>query len=333
MNLIDQYNLKVSEGIIEKSYPQIKILHELQSITQPKLCSYFFNKSEGLYIYGGVGTGKTMLMDMYFNQVPTSKKLRKHFRDFMDECRISLDMLSNQEDPIEKLAKNICSRYKVLCLDEISITDISDAMIFLRLFSILFNRSLIFVMTSNQCPKNLYKYGLNRNLFLPIIKTISDKMKILTLNIEKDYRMKQMNTFFIKNDIRFLKLFSKITNFKPTVSRDFNVLNNEFRINKCVENIACIYEYHEICKYNLGTPHYKCISENFEWCFIIGLCKIKSNDDLYRFIKLIDIFYDAKIKLSCISEVPIQNISSNKNFERCASRIMHMCKNEIEFYF
>ena len=306
---------------IELSNTQELLLNDLKKLDE--FC--FWKKRNGIYIYGSVGSGKTMLMNMHFNNTTKNTKFKIHFRDFIENIRLKL--LKYPEKDIDYIGKKLVKDYKLICLDEVQILDVSDAMLFSRLIPRLLKTQLI--MTSNSKPCSLYKNGLQRSRFIPTIDLINEKMKVIKLNEEKDYRIKDLKSFFIQDEGLLYNFFRKIINNNYYEDRNIKFGSRYIYIEKCFDNLACWFNYKNLCQKALGTPEYKKISECFKWVFISEIPKINDKDSMYRFVKLIDILYDNENRLACCSDVLPKLISKEKIFERTASRIIEMTGTEI----
>jgi cell division protein ZapE len=199
------YDTRVTEGLLRPDPAQRAMLLQLEGIrthleTPQKngFRSFFASKSEpapkGFYIWGGVGRGKSMLMDLFFAHVGIAEKRRVHFHGFMQEIQGALHEVrkTGVDDAIKPVADAVASQTRLLCFDEMQITDIADAMIVGRLFEKLFDAGVIIVTTSNRPPKDLYKDGLNRVLFLPFIAQLEEKMEVRELVSETDYRQDRL---------------------------------------------------------------------------------------------------------------------------------------------
>ena len=205
----DEYRKSIEDGLLVFDLEQEKIIQKLESLlitveNQEKkklkvLKNWFFFKTRkknsreninGIYLYGGVGTGKSMLINIFFEQLVVSKKRRVHFHEFMEEIHQGINKARQQgeSDPILSVARTVAKDNIVLCLDEVQISDIADAMIVGRLFSQLFGMGVVLVTTSNRHPGDLYKNGLNRQIFIPFINLIMENLKVIRLNVAKDYR-------------------------------------------------------------------------------------------------------------------------------------------------
>ena len=197
--LLERYRAMIRSGEIRPDQAQALAVEKLQLLAN-RLASYappaktdifsFFTRRsgevpDGLYIFGGVGRGKTMLMDLFFTAVPFPKKRRVHFHEFMSEIHdlIALARKSHAGDPVPQVGEKVAREAPLLCFDELQVTDIADAMILGRLFGVLFDRGTVIVATSNSAPWDLYRSGLNRDLFLPFVELIEANMEVMQLEV------------------------------------------------------------------------------------------------------------------------------------------------------
>ncbi|MCB2081358.1 MAG: cell division protein ZapE, partial [Rickettsiales bacterium] len=232
-SLIQEYDTMVSSGHITEDAEQRRVLTLLDELTA-QLCAapdrsllqkLRRTKSAslpGMYLYGSVGTGKSMVMDIFCHALPITQRRRIHFHAFMLEVHAHLDRLRHQntKDPIETAACEIAKNLRVLCLDELQITDIADAMIVGRFFEALMEEGVTIITTSNRHPDDLYKDGLQRDRFLPFIALLKARLRVEQLDNGKDYRLQhlaQLNTTYFtplgKNATAFLeKTFAELTN-------------------------------------------------------------------------------------------------------------------------
>ena len=205
---IERYRRLLAEGKIAPDSVQALAVEKLQMLTNrlerytPPARTDFFSVftrrrgevPKGLYIFGAVGRGKTMLMDLFFGTVEVRQKRRAHFHEFMAEihARLTVARREAKEDPIVAVAKAVAAEARLLCLDELFVIDIADATILSRLFGTLFEAGTVVVLTSNAHPRDLYKNGRNRDLFVPFIGLVEENMELLQLEAAQDYRLQQL---------------------------------------------------------------------------------------------------------------------------------------------
>ncbi|HVY53775.1 MAG TPA: cell division protein ZapE, partial [Gammaproteobacteria bacterium] len=214
MMIVKDYQAKCQKGEINQDAEQLWVLEHLEEISlrlkrehkkRSRILSSFRKRQSitGLYLWGGVGIGKTFLMDCFFQHLPFKQKLRMHFHAFMQMVHHELKSLQGREDPLRILAEKIARANIVLCFDELAVSDITDAMILGRLFKILFANGVTLITTSNIKPDDLYKNGLQRQHFLSVIKMLKEHMRVMHLATKMDYRkrhLKQAGVFHTPNN-------------------------------------------------------------------------------------------------------------------------------------
>lgn len=353
-DLLDKkYQELVVKHHIQHDDGQIKVLghlqHLLNSISEiiNTESSVIFNRltskptktAKSLYIFGDVGRGKSMLMDVFFEACPIELKRRVHFHLFMQEVHDYMHQWrkSNEGDPLPSLAKKIRQESLLLCFDEFQVTDIADAMLLSRLFSRLLKLGVIFVATSNQHPDDLYKNGLQRELFLSFIDLVKQSAEILELLAKEDYRLsyfKSIKTaFYLKSDSAsggdFLQQrFNELTNNGGTEEKVLVVKGREVRFSK-VHGDILYSSFDELCARNLGSADYLEIANEFKIIFIadVPFFSLEIKDKIRRFVTLIDALYEKKIKLICTVAVTIENLyleDTDFDFKRTQSRLIEM---------
>jgi cell division protein ZapE len=292
----------------------------------------------GLYIHGGVGRGKTMLMDLFFETVTFAPKRRLHFHEFMAETHdlINESRHAVEGDPIPYVAASIARKAQLLCFDELHVTDIADAMILGRLFKKLFEANVIIVATSNVTPQDLYKNGLQRSSFLDAIGLIETHMQVIELTSAKDYRLDKLSgqpLYFTPLDAAshasLRASFQRLTGAptgKPTV---LEIKGRQLRINEAAAGVACV-TFADLCEQPLGTLDYLAIANNFHTVIMDGIPVLRpdQHNAARRFINLIDTLYDGRICLiaSAASE-PNELYATGDGaflFERTVSRLTEM---------
>ena len=294
--------------------------------------------TQGLYIFGGVGRGKSMLMDLFFASAPVEKKRRVHFLAFMLGVHDSLH--ARREDaagePIPELAAAIARETRLLCFDEFQVTNIADAMLLGRLFAALFDEGLVVVATSNSAPDDLYKGGLQRERFLPFIALLKEKLDILQLDGGLDYRRIRIRDLALyhtplgESATRSLEDgFGRLTDNAVAQPATLAVQGRTLTLAKTAKGVALL-GFDELCRRPLGAADYLAIATNFPTVLLDGV-PVMNRDDYNaarRFLTLIDAFYDHHVHLIVAAEdVPDRLFSAGfgaEDFRRAASRLMEM---------
>ena len=349
------YNLMVLNNEIQKNISQETLVAELEKFKKKlenkkrlKLSAAgrvfskfrFINtveKNQGIYIHGGVGIGKSMLMDLFFNLLDVEGKKRIHFHEFMKSIHqlIKNAREKNERDPIKSVASDYIQNIEVLCLDEMQITDVADAMIVGRVFEEFFNKQLILVTTSNRHPRDLYKNGLNRKLFLPFIDIMELNLNIEKLSAPVDYRktkISEKKKYFLstspEDTIQFNELISHFNlNKGPGIKIQIN--SREFVMER-FQNGVGLLTFNEICSIPMSSSDYLEIISHLRLLFLDDIPDLSNggDDSAKRFINLIDSIYDQKVGLLCRADVvPEKLYTFGKNkfeFERTVSRLFEM---------
>ncbi|MBZ9952522.1 cell division protein ZapE [Mesorhizobium sp. BR1-1-15] len=301
---------------------------------------------KGLYIHGGVGRGKTMLMDLFFELLPVRRKRRVHFNDFMAEVQDRIqkhrqerkDGTVREDDPIPPVARALAEQAWVLCFDEFSVTDIADAMILSRLFSALFASGVVLVATSNVAPENLYRDGLNRQLFLPFIGILERHAQVLSLDADKDYRLEKLARTPVyvtptdaAADEAMDAAWQTMTRGAPTAETLLAVKGRQLAVPRAAGD-AARFSFADLCEKPLGARDYLALADRFSTIFIdhIPVLGEGRRNEAKRFILLVDTLYDHHIRLVVSAEAPPQQLYVAKRgvevfeFERTASRLIEM---------
>ena len=300
----------------------------------------------GLYIYGGVGRGKSMLMDMFFEKSLVENRRRVHFHEFMIEVQEKLHQWRQQEkdkrndDPIIPIADDIAGSAWLLCFDEFHVVDIADAMILGRLFEALFERGVVVVATSNFAPDILYKDGLNRELFLPFIELIKPKLDVLHLASPTDYRHERLmhmqvylsplgaeTTASLEND------FAELTEGAAAEPDELEVKGRTIAVSRAARGVAW-FSFEELCEQARGAGDYIAVAERYHTIVLDGVPKLPEarRNEAKRFMLLIDELYEHKSNLVMGAEVPPAELYTEGRhafeFERTVSRLMEMQSEE-----
>jgi len=297
---------------------------------------------QGLYLYGGVGRGKSMLMNLFFDTAPIEKKERVHFHAFMRDIhaeihrRRQLPMYEDEGDPIPGMADGIADNATLLCLDEMEIRDIADAMIVGRLFQKLFERGVVVVTTSNRHPDDLYKHGLQRDRFLPFIAIIKEKLDLLQLESAHDYRLGRLagQTVYhtplgARADAALDAAWSRLTDdAKP--EPDFVLVHGRrVEIPASAHEVAR-FSFDDLCRTALGSTDYLAIAAQFSTVIIKDIPAMTEDlkDAARRFVTLIDALYEHRTALVCSAAVAPQELYTGSEggfeFARTASRLIEM---------
>jgi cell division protein ZapE len=291
----------------------------------------------GLYIWGPVGRGKTMLMDTFFAATNIEAKRRIHFHAFMQEVHgLVHRMRKDAADPVGAAAQAFSGELRLLCLDEMQISDIADAMLVGRLFTALFDRGVAVVTTSNQPPERLYENGLNRQLFLPFVALMRERLDVAELDGPKDYRLgrvKGYETFVTplgrEADARLDEVWRKLTDTDRGEAMDIPLKGRTLRVPQAARG-AARFTFAELCEAPLGPADYLELAKQFRVIFVDGipvLGKARRNE-AKRFVLLIDALYDARGRLVASAEAAPDALHPEGNhsfeFRRTASRLEEM---------
>jgi cell division protein ZapE len=291
----------------------------------------------GLYLYGGVGRGKSMLMDLFFETAPVSPKRRVHFHAFMQEVHkgIAAARARGVTDPVRPVADAIADGATLLCFDEMQITDITDAMLVGRLFERLFERGVVIVTTSNRGPDELYKDGLNRNLFLPFIALIKERLEVHELASTTDHRLDRLEDAAVYHTplgpaaTAALDAAWKRLAGGPARPHTFTVNGRAVTL-PAVRDGVVRASFADLCAKPLGPADYLAIAEAARVLILddIPVLSRARNNEARRFVTLIDALYEARVRLICsaAAEPPALYAEGEGAFEfaRTASRLHEM---------
>jgi cell division protein ZapE len=300
----------------------------------------------GLYIHGGVGRGKTMLMDLFFELVPVRRKRRVHFNEFMADVhdRIGRHRQAlkrgevREDDPIPPVARALAEEAWVLAFDEFAVTDIADAMILSRLFSALFSAGVVLVATSNVAPDDLYRDGLNRPLFEPFIRTLREYTEIFALDDGKDYRLEQLNGMPVyltptspDADRMMDKAWEIMTRGAAGKPEEIALKGRHVLVPRAAGRTAR-FSFRDLCEKPLGARDFLAISGRYDTIFIdrIPVLPEARRNEAKRLILLIDTLYDQGTRLVASAEAPPAELYHGRRgneafeFERTASRLTEM---------
>jgi len=335
--VLDQYNSFVENHFINKDSQQIEVLQKIYNTwSNNQQNNYFFKqkKTKGVYVYGSVGTGKTFLLNLFYQNTKVGKKI--HFNHLMNEVHNTININQGRDKKLEDYVKQLSKKINVFFIDELHIFNIVDALIVKKLF-ILFDKYKIFVLvSSNFHPQNLYLDGLQRSDFIPFIDLILNSFELIQLNNSKDYRrlaLNQLKTYFtpINNETKeeFNKLFERFVDRSLLDSQKVKTKSREIVFNNCSANVA-LCSFDSLCAVNLAHEDYKNIASRFSLLFIENIPKFTDEfaDQCRRFISLIDMLYEQNCSTVLLAATPITSLCRInklvKEFERTASRLYEM---------
>ncbi len=303
---------------------------------------------QGLYIYGDVGRGKSFVMDLFFDTAPVEKKRRVHFHAFMLEVHDRLHRHRSEgksskkrvDDLLPGLGRAIASETWLLCFDEFHVTNIADAMILGRLFQALFERGVVVVTTSNWAPVDLYKDGLQRELFLPFIDLVREKLDILQLEAAKDYRLARLMGMQVYHlplgpaaDTALDTAFARLTDDAGGEPVTLTVQGRNVTTQKAAHGVAR-FTFDELCGRALGAADYLAIAERFHTVILKDIPRMGEDErnEAKRFNTLIDALYENHVNLICSAEAAPRDLHKQGThafeFQRTASRLMEMQSEE-----
>lgn len=303
--------------------------------------SKLFTKDEptpikGLYFWGGVGRGKTYLVDTFYEALPGKRKMRVHFHRFMHRVHNELKKLHNTANPLEKVADILKSETDIICFDEFFVQDITDAMLLGGLMEALFKRGIVLVATSNIVPDELYRNGLQRARFIPAIELVKKNTDVVNVDSGIDYRLRTLEQAEIfhspldeQADKDLFEYFDKLSTEPGRLNESIEIegrLIKTRKVSKCV----VLFDFSELCETARSQVDYMEISRLYNTVIISNVKQLGQNNDdaARRFIALVDEFYERHVTLIISAEKPITELYTQGNlsfeFKRCISRLQEM---------
>jgi cell division protein ZapE len=349
--ILNRYQARIAKSEVSADAAQLLVITQLDRLASeltgwtPRKTGFFnqwfgttTDAPRGLYIHGGVGRGKTMLMDLFFETVSFTPKRRLHFHEFMAETHdlINESRHTVEGDPIPYVAASIARKAQLLCFDEVHVTDIADAMILGRLFKKLFEANVVIVATSNVAPQDLYKNGLQRQSFLEAIGLIEEQMQVIELTAAKDYRLDKLAgqpLYFTPLDAtshaRLRASFQRLTGLPTGQPALLEIKGRQLRITEAAAGVACV-TFAELCEQPLGALDYLAIANNFHTLIMDGIPVLRpeQRNAARRFINLIDTLYDGRVCLIASAAAEPDELYAAGDgaflFERTVSRLTEM---------
>jgi len=347
MTPLEYYRAKCKEGAIFEDPQQLEALTQLERVYFELISEQKKRKNilslvrkpaliKGVYLWGGVGIGKTLMMDCFYHSLPFKNKMRMHFHQFMQNIHNQLTKYQGKKDPLQIIANDISRQVIVLCFDEFIVSDITDAMLLKRLLQVLFERGVCLVATSNSAPNDLYKHGLQRSQFIPAIELLKKQTAVIHISTTIDYRLrhlKEAGVFYSplneENRENMEKTFEVLTSGKPYNTGTIEIYGRKIKILKQVDDIIW-FNFFEICKVPRSQKDYLAIAEVYRTVFISDIPIIAANekDMICLFISLVDVFYDAGVRLVISAAEPVPQIYSRgymiSEYTRTNSRLLEM---------
>ncbi len=293
------------------------------------------NRNRGLYLWGGVGRGKTYMLDFFYEVLPTDKKLRLHYYQFMQEVHGSLKKIAQQKNPLKIIAKDLADRVQVLFLDEFFVSDITDAMILYRLLAALFECEIVLITTSNFAPEDLYKDGLQRDRFLPAIALIERHTEVVAMQAGVDYRslhIKSSGSYHTPYDEQSEALMKQCFTALGCEDSDGNhsieINDRNIKVVMHAPNVVW-FEFKELCETPRSVADYIMIARLYHTVLISGIPIFNNRDNAARrFIQLVDEFYDQNVILVLSAEAQARELYQTGRlrfeFNRTISRLLEM---------
>ena len=355
MTPLQRYQSDIEQNRIIPDSAQREVVNRTQALYEELLDSVsgnsmrrfvarFFTRRtqtvKGLYLWGGVGSGKTYIADTLFDCLPFNAKLRVHFHRYMQWVHAELKQLEDVEEPLRLIAHKLARDTSVICFDEFHVSDITDAMLLSGLFHELFARGVTLVATSNEHPDQLYRGGLQRERFLPAIELLKRYTSVVNLDTGVDYRLRYLDkarTYHhplnSANGEKLAESFAMIAMDSTGTNPLIEIAGREIKVKRLASGIAW-FEFHDICDGPRGTADYIEIARQFQTVFIEGITQMDDldNDRARRFITMVDEFYDRNVKLIVSAETAALELYNGKRlarqYERTASRLIEMQSHE-----
>lgn len=351
MDVIHYYQKALADKGYQADAAQEKAIMRLQRLfdefldyqrSQQSILTRWLKKPQapqGVYLWGGVGRGKSFLMDAFYECLPVERKARLHFHEFMRGVHQQLKQLRSQSDPLEVVAKTIAQRYEIICFDEFHVSDIADAMILYKLLDELFKHGVSFVMTSNYQPDLLYTDGLHRDRILPAIALIKKRMDVFNVDTGVDYRrrtLEQVRLYLTpiteQTDHELRQIFQGLSG-APAQAAVLEVEHRELPVMAC-HNEVVWFDFEVLCAGPRSQNDYLELASRFSSVMVSGVPRMTAQDAsaARRFTWLVDVLYDHKVKLIIAAQVEAAQLYTDgpmaSEFHRTESRLAEMQSKE-----
>ena len=349
MQLLHAYKNYINQHDYEEDARQEAAVRELQRIADelaaqpakrhirwvPLIGRLMARPVRGAYLWGGVGRGKTFIMDMFYDYVPVQDKIRLHFHHFMRQVHADLNNISGKKNALQRVADDWAGRYRLICFDEFYVEDVADAMILGGLFQYLFERGMTLVATSNVAPDDLYAGGLQRESFLPAIAALKANVSVIHLDGGEDYRWRELiqnQRYFYPlktGNTRLQKLFALISGGEYLSNTELLLEGRYIKAYAAAGN--CVwFDFEVLCGHGRGTSDYIEIAARYRTVMIsnLGVLDETREEQARRFIALIDELYEARTITLISATVPMQELYQGRRlafaFQRTLSRLKEM---------
>jgi cell division protein ZapE len=344
------YDALIAAGELRPDTEQAAAADRLDALAHelghPRTTGFFRKRAvpaRGVYLWGDVGRGKSMLMDLFYDHVDVASKRRIHFAEFMIEVhgRIAVERRKEVGDPILPVAQALADSARLLAFDEMMVTNSPDAMILSRLFTAMIEAGVTIVTTSNRAPTDLYRNGLNREHFLPFIALIGERLDVLALNGPVDYRrdrLGQQDTWLVPNGAEataeLSAAFFRLTDYPPedrehVPSEELSVQGRTLHVPKALKGVA-VFSFKRLCGEARGPADYLCIARRYHTVIVVGIPQLGPDmrNEAARFVSLIDALYEYKVKLLAAADAEPDQLyptgDGRFEFERTVSRLEEM---------
>ncbi|MBJ6121338.1 cell division protein ZapE [Sphingomonas mollis] len=346
------YDALIAAGELRPDPEQAAAARRLDALAteleHPRKSGFFRRKTvapRGVYAWGDVGRGKSMLMDLFYDHLAIDRKRRVHFAEFMLEVhgRIAVERRKEQGDPILPVAAALAEEARLLAFDEMMVTNSPDAMILSRLFTALIEAGVTIVTTSNRAPADLYKNGLNREHFLPFIALIQQTLDVVTLNGPIDYRRDRLgsqDTWLVPNGAEatdnLSAAFFRLTDHEvtePIPSEELKVQGRTLHVPKALKGVA-VFSFRKLCGEARGAADYLAVARRFHTVILVGIPRLgpENRNEAARFVALIDALYEHKVKLLAAANAEPGDLYASGDgvfeFQRTVSRLEEMRSDE-----